>query len=81
MRVSVVSGACAGKLGDDLDGGEVDLGQGRDRQGAVAEQAGEQDSDREQPGGDGTRYEGGGDVHCPMARRGVGTLPCPAVAA
>ena len=55
-------GAGAGELGGDQDGGEVDLGQRRDRQGVVAERAGQQDGERQQPGGDGAGDERGGDA-------------------
>ena len=54
-------GAGAGELGGDQDGGEVDLRQGRDGQGAVAERAGQQDGERQQPGGDRAGDERGGD--------------------
>ena len=60
--------AGAGKLGDDLDGREIDLGQCRDRQRAIAEAAGQQDGDRQQPGGDGARDERRRDVHCRALR-------------
>ena len=55
--------AGAGELGDHLDGREIDLRQRRDRQGAIAERAGQQDGERQQPGGDRAGDEGGGDVH------------------
>ena len=62
-RVAVTSGLAPGKLGGDLDGGEVHLRQRRDGQRAVAEQPGEQHGHGEQGGCDRAGDEGGGDVH------------------
>ena len=61
----------AGIEGLHLNGGVVDLRQGRHRQGTVGQQAREQQGHHQQGGGDGTENEDAGEVH------GIGTLPRP----
>ena len=69
ISVSIVSRAGAGKLRGHLDGREVHLRQGGDRQRAIAERAGQQDRDRQQPGRDRSGDEGGGDAVTHLTRR------------
>ena len=64
-------GRGAGQLGADLDGGEINLRQGGDRQLEVAKDAGQQHSHGEQRGGDGPGDEGRGDVHLSRAAGAV----------
>src|SRR5262249_56318006 len=56
-------GACARKLGRDLNGGEIDLRQRGDRQRQIAEHPAEHDGDPEQRGRDRAVDEGRRDAH------------------
>src|SRR5262249_32674646 len=53
-------GACAGQGGVDLDGGEIDLGQGGHRQARIGDKAGEQHAPHQQRGSDGQSGGWGG---------------------
>ena len=57
-------GVGAGAAGEDDDGGDVDAGQGGDRQEARGDEAAEQQADGEQDGGDGAADERFGQIHC-----------------
>src|SRR5207249_3328079 len=56
-------GTGAGKRRADLEGGEIDLRQGRDREELVAQRSGQRDRRREQRRADRTVDEGGGEAH------------------
>ena len=55
-------GTGAGELGGNLNGGEIDLRQRRDRQSRISDDADEQDADHQQRGGDGMPNERLGDA-------------------